>query len=399
MKTIKGGSVTTPAGFLASGIACGIKESGLPDLGLVLSERPATLAAVFTTNLVKAAPVLRGMRLARRGVCRAFIANSGCANACTGPGGLRDADLTADIVARPLGIGAEEVLTASTGKIGMHLDLAKIRRAIPRLVGSLSPDGGGRFAKAILTTDTVPKSVAVKIELSGGTILIGGCAKGAGMISPGMATLLAFLTTDASVKKSLLKHMLKDAAGNSFNRITIDGHMSTNDTAAMMANGASGVSVVSKRDAVIFEEALAFLCSTMAKKMVRYGEGATKLVEIEVTGARSDANAEDMARRIADSALVKCALHGADPNWGRIVSAAGYAGAKFKPENVKLKIGTILVFRNGVPAPFSHTKAVKYMRGDDIAIHLSVGKGKGKAIIHTCDLSKEYVSINAEYTT
>lgn len=396
---IREGSVTSPSGFLASDTSCGLKESGKPDLALLVSERPAALSAVFTTNRVKAAPVLRGMKLLARGSARAFLVNSGCANACTGDDGLRDADDTASAAAEALGVSSDDVFVASTGVIGEHLDTEKIRKGIPQLAKTLSVGGGEEFARAIMTTDTVPKTAAVNIELSGGTVSVGGCAKGAGMISPKMATMLAFFTTDAEVPADKLAGIFRTAVTLSFNRITVDGHMSTNDTAAIMANGASGVGLVTADDTEAFSEGLTLLCRHLAKEMVRDGEGATKLVEIEVMGAPSDDDAEKIARRIADSPLVKCAINGADPNWGRIVSAAGYSAVEFDPEDVTLDIGTVRVFENGVPAAFDRTEAADHLKGKEVRLVLTVGAGKGSACLWTCDLSAEYVEINAEYTT
>ncbi len=396
---VSDGSVTTPSGFLAAGIACGLKESGQPDLGLVVSEGPATIAAVFTEILVKAAPVLRGMKCVLRGKARAFLANSGCANACTGDAGLKDADDTATAAAAALDVPAEEVFVASTGKIGLRLDVEAMNKAVPDLVGALSADGGDDFARAIMTTDTVPKTAAVEVELSTGKVAIGGCAKGSGMIAPRMATMLAFLTTDVGVGADVLDRALRDAVEVSFNRITVDGHMSTNDTVVIMANGRSGAAVASDEDIEKFTEALTALCRHLAKSIVRDGEGATKLVEVGVVGAPSDADAERIARKIAESPLVKCAFFGADPNWGRIVSAAGYAGVDFRPEDVTLDIGEFRVFESGVPAGFDRDAAVEYMKGKDISVLLSVGRKAGSAVLWTCDLSYKYVEINAEYTT
>ncbi|MCK5558838.1 MAG: bifunctional glutamate N-acetyltransferase/amino-acid acetyltransferase ArgJ [Candidatus Hydrogenedentes bacterium] len=396
---IREGSVTSPSGFLAAGTSCGLKESGKLDLALLVSEKPAVLSAVFTINRVKAAPVLRGMKLLARGSARAFLVNSGCANACTGDDGLRDADDTAAAAAAALEVSSDDVFIASTGVIGETLDTEKIRKAVVGLAGSLSNEGGKKFARAIMTTDTVPKTAAVNIKLSGGTVSVGGCSKGAGMISPKMATMLAFFTTDAEVPADKLAEVFRAAVDLSFNRITIDGHMSTNDTAVIMANGASGIGLVTEDDAEAFSEGLTLLCRHLAREMVRDGEGATKLVEIEVTGAPSDDGAEDIARRIADSPLVKCAINGADPNWGRIVSAAGCAGVEFDPADVTLDIGAVRVFEKGVPSTFDRTQAADHMNGKEVCLVLSVGAGKGSACLWTCDLSAEYVEINAEYTT
>ncbi len=396
---IREGSVTSPAGFLAAGLSCGLKGSGGPDLGLLVSETSSPLAAVFTQNLVKAAPVLRGLKSLERGSVRAFFVNSGCANACTGDDGLRDADEMAAAAAEALGVSPDDVFVASTGRIGVRLETDKIKDAAARLAEAVSAEDGECFARAIMTTDTVPKTGAVDVELSGGTVSIGGCAKGSGMISPSMATMLAFLTTDAQIERDQLQEILNDAVAGSFNRITIDAHMSTNDTAALIANGASGIGLNSREDTDAFSEGLAALCLHLAKAMVRDGEGATKLVEVEVKGASDDGDAERIARAIADSPLVKCAVNGADPNWGRVVSAAGYAGVQFDSKDVSLDIGTIRVFENGMPAEFDRGSAVDYMRGDEIHLVLSVGSGHGNVSLWTCDLSKEYVEINADYTT
>ncbi len=393
------GTISSTEGILASGVHCGLKEKEL-DLGILYSEVGSSFAATFTTNKIKAAPVLRGIRqLQQVGTLRAVVANSGCANAFTGERGEADAEATAREAARRLDIRPEEVLVASTGEIGKFLDMEAVKKGIEEGVSNLSPTGGGDFAKAILTTDTTTKEVCMKIELTEGEITIAGCAKGAGMISPNMATMLAFVTTDLKISNEKLRPLLRRAVDATFNRITVDGHTSTNDTVLVMANGASGVSLYHPHDETLFADGLTMVCRQLARRIVEDGEGATKFVTVVVEGARTQQEASTIARAIANSPLVKCAIHGADPNWGRIVSAAGAAGPPLDLNRLFLKIGPHTVISEGRPVDFDRNAAKKYLEGKNIKITLRVGQTHTAAEIWTCDMSEEYVKINAEYTT
>ncbi|MGE5198438.1 MAG: bifunctional glutamate N-acetyltransferase/amino-acid acetyltransferase ArgJ, partial [Rhodospirillaceae bacterium] len=327
------GGVTAPAGFRAAGVACGIKKSGALDLALVVADGPATAAAVFTTNKAQAAPVLVSREhLARSGGrARAIVVNSGCANACTGPEGMAVARSSADFVASIAGCPADQVLVASTGVIGVQLDLDRLRKGAVEAAGALSRDAHGDAARAIMTTDKAPKSAALSVTGPAGTFRIGGMAKGAGMIEPHMATMLGFITTDAAVSAPVLQRALREAVDVTFNAITIDGDTSTNDTVFLMASGASGVEI-GEAAYPAFVAALREVCGALARAIVRGGEGATKLVAISASGAASAADAKRAAQTVANSLLVKTAIHGGDPNWGRLLAAAGRAGVAFDVE-------------------------------------------------------------------
>lgn len=387
------GSVTTPRGFVATGIACGIKPSGKPDLALVASETPAAVAAVFTTNRVKAAPVLLCRQRVAAGQARAVIANSGNANACTGVEGMRAAERMAAAAAGRLDVDAGEVLVLSTGVIGVPLPVEKIEAALPAL--ALSADGGAAAARAIMTTDTRPKTAAIQFEIDGAPVCIGGMAKGSGMIHPNMATMLAVLTTDALIAPETLQRHLTAATARSFNCIDVDGDTSTNDTVLLLANGASGVAVA---DAT-FAAALTEICIALARQVAADGEGATKALEVTVAGAATVADAQAAARAITRSSLVKAAMYGNDPNWGRIVCAAGYSGAAFDPQQAQLRLQGIPLFAAGTPLPFDAAAASAALYGPEVRIELDLGAGDASATAWGCDLSPEYVRINAEYTT
>jgi glutamate N-acetyltransferase/amino-acid N-acetyltransferase len=395
------GGVTAPAGFRAAGVACGIKQTGAPDLALLVADGPATAAAVFTTNKAQAAPVIVSREhLARGGgLARAIVVNSGCANACTGPEGLAVARSTADFVASIVGCRADQVLVASTGVIGVQLDLDKLRKGAVAAAAALSRQGDGDAARAIMTTDREPKSAAVSVATAAGTFRVGGMAKGAGMIEPHMATMLGFITTDAAVPAPLLQCALRDAVDVTFNAITIDGDTSTNDTVFLLAGGASGVEVT---DAGYpgFVAALRTVCGVLARAIVRGGEGATKLVSIAATGAASAADAGRAARTMANSLLVKTAIHGGDPNWGRLLAAAGRAGVAFDVDRAAVRVGPVVLFRDGVPFDERAPEAAAYLAGSDIEIEVDLGAGgPHSATVWTCDLSAEYVAINADYRT
>jgi glutamate N-acetyltransferase/amino-acid N-acetyltransferase len=395
------GGVTAPAGYRASGLHCGIKASGKPDLSLIVSDTPASAAGVFTVNLAKAAPVyLSQDHLASsNGVAHAIVTNSGCANACTGPQGTADAKEMAMRAATALGCAEHHVLVASTGVIGVNLKMDKIRAGIPEAVATLSADGGAAAARAIMTTDPFPKEYAVEVQTPSGSFKVGGMAKGSGMIEPRMATMLGYLTTDAAVEPSMLARALSEAARYTFNAITVDGEPSTNDCVFALANGASGVTIDERLYPALFEGFRA-VAHALALGIVRGGEGATKLISITVTGASSDSDAWMAARAIANSPLVKTAVHGGDPNWGRLIAAAGRSGAAFVLDGARVQIGSLVLFENGRPFDELAPNAAEYLTGKDIAIEVDLGAGGSHtATVWTCDLSAEYVKINAEYRT
>jgi glutamate N-acetyltransferase/amino-acid N-acetyltransferase len=394
---VPSGGVTSPGGFLAGAFSAGIKhaEKRRLDLGILFSEVPCTAAAVFTTNLVKAAPVVLDCQRLKTGRARAVVVNSGCANACTGDRGMADAVEMTELAARHTGLAAEEVLVASTGVIGVNLPMERIRKAMPRV--ALSVAGGHAIARAIMTTDTVPKEAAIKTE----DFTIGGMAKGSGMIHPGLATLLCFLTTDAAVDVDFLKQALREAADMSFNMVSVDGDSSPNDTVLIMANGRSGGNpiVPGSRRAGIFQQALNWLCIYLARAIARDGEGATRLIEVTVRGAASLVDARRAARTIVSSSLVRAAVHGCDPNWGRVLAAAGRSGAALDAGKIDLKIGGVPVYKAGAPVPFDRERVVRLLRDGEVLVDLNLDLGDAMATAWGCDLSAEYVRINAEYTT
>jgi glutamate N-acetyltransferase/amino-acid N-acetyltransferase len=368
---------------------------------LLTTDRPASAAAVFTTNKTVAAPVVlsRSNLDASGGKARAIVCNSGCANACTGDLGVTVARATVEFVAKQVGCLPEEVLVASTGVIGVGLDLGKVKAGVTKAFGLLAKNGHRDATLAIMTTDQFPKEAAVRVETAAGTFHIGGMAKGAGMIEPMMATMLGFLTCDAQVDPGLLKKALLSAVRDTFNAITIDGDGSTNDTVVALANGASGV-VINDALYPALEAGIRAVSQQLAMAIVRGGEGATKLVTVRVTGAHEWAHAEKAARTIANSLLVKTAIHGADPNWGRLVAAAGRAGVPFELSHASVKVGGIVLFDNGQPHDQNAAKAAAHLGGKDIDIELDLGTGgREHATIWTCDLSAEYVRINADYRT
>ena len=388
--------VTAARGFKAAGTACGLKKTGALDLALVVSDSDCTCAGVFTTNRVQAAPVLYDKQVLARNhrSIRAVVANSGCANACTGDAGLADTRETAEATARALGIHADQVLVLSTGVIGQRIDMPKIRAGIATVAQTLSYDGGAEASRAIMTTDTRPKNC--QLQTSGYSI--GGMAKGAGMIHPNMATMLSVITTDAKIAPDLLDQALRAAVNVSFNRISIDGDMSTNDTLLVLANGMSGFEV---RDSEIgeFTNALTRVATDLAKQLVRDGEGVTKFVEITITGARDESDAARVAKSIANSPLTKTALYGGDANWGRVVAAAGYSGVAVEPSKMKLWFGDVDVFANGMPTDFDEADSTRAIAGSVVSIRLDLGQGGASTVVWTCDLSHDYVTINGKYRT
>ena len=399
-KRIDGG-VTAPKGFRAAGLHCGIKINGKPDLSLIVSDAPASAAGVFTTNLAKAAPIYlcQDHLAASHGQSRAIITNSGCANACTGPQGESDAKEMAQLTAKALSCDVNHVLVASTGVIGVNLKMDKLRAGIPQAVAALDANGGAAAARAIMTTDPFPKECSVEVTTESGSFRVGGMAKGSGMIEPRMATMLGYLVTDAAVNPAMLSRALTEASRYTFNAITVDGEPSTNDCVFALANGASGVQINEKLYPALVEGFRA-VAQELALGIVRGGEGATKLIAITVAGADSDADAWMAARAIANSPLVKTAIHGGDPNWGRLVAAAGRSGAKFVLNGARVQIGSLVLFEKGRPFDELAPKAADYLTGKDLQIEVNLGTGgKHAATVWTCDLSAEYVKINAEYRT
>jgi glutamate N-acetyltransferase/amino-acid N-acetyltransferase len=398
----------SPAGFRASGVYAGIKSKHAPDVGLLLCQTPATAAAVFTTNRVFAAPVKVGREHIAGGKLRGVVVNSGNANACTGRRGEKDARTMCALAGKVAGCDPTEILPSSTGIIGHLLPMEKVSAGIRdagQYLGN-SLEHALLFADAILTTDTRRKAAAVQFKIGRQPVRLAGVCKGSGMIGPRMtikgpphATMLAYLTTDVQIAPAALRKLLQSATDRSFNAVTVDDHMSTNDTACLLASGASGVKVATAGELRAFESALDDVCQSLAYQIAADGEGATKVVKITVEGAASDSDAAAIARAIANSPLVKCAMHGNDPNWGRIVSAAGLAGVRFNPNLAALTLQGTVVFRNGQPVAFDAEKVSKALNVKEVIVRLSCRLGKSAATCWTCDLSKEYVTINADYHT
>jgi len=379
MKIIKGG-VTAPKGFLANGISAGIKRSGKLDLGIIVTDLPAVCAGVFTKNSIVAAPLVVSMEHIIKGTNHAVLVNSGNANCYTGKNGLKHAKDSTQLVAKLLGVAPRDVLVTSTGIIGKPLPYQKIVAAAPELLKGLSPKGGGKFARAIMTTDLKVKEIAVEFKINGKKVTIGGCAKGSGMIEPNMATMLGFLTTDAAISLKMLKLALSRATQRSFNSITVDGCMSTNDMVTLQASGSAGNKkiVAEGNDFNKFYQALELVCIDLAKKIVHDGEGSTKFLTIDVKGAANEIQARKIAKTIANSALVKTAAFGSNPNWGRVGAAVGSLGIRQINEyNMKITF-----------SPFDKK---------EIAITVRLSLGTARATVYTCDFSDEYVRINGEY--
>lgn len=405
------GGVTAPRGYQAAGIAAGLKPSGLPDLALILSDTEAIAAGVFTKTQVRAACVdYCRQRLQAKASARAILCNAGQANAATGDQGWQDALASAQWLGETLTISPDTILLASTGVIGQRIRMDALRQGLPKLVAQLSDEGGEAASKAIVTTDLVTKSIALETTIDNRPVRIGGMAKGSGMIHPNMATMLAFVTCDAAVSTSLWQQMLSRAAASSFNQITVDGDTSTNDALIALANGQSRTAAITEigTDAEKLEAMLTAVCQHLAKAIARDGEGATCLIEVQVSGAPDDEAARQVAKTIAGSSLVKSAIFGRDPNWGRIAAAAGRAGITFRQENLQVKLGDFMLMENGQPLPFDRTAASNYLKQaaagaylkeDTVLISVCLGNGSGSGIAWGCDLSYDYVRINAEYTT
>lgn len=405
------GGVTAPRGYRAAGITAGLKPSGLPDLALILSDVEAIAAGVFTTSQVCAAPVdYCRQRLHSKASASAILCNAGQANAATGVQGWADAIESAKLLGQALNISSESILLASTGVIGQRIRMDALRSGIPQLIAAASETGSDSAAQAIITTDLVTKSIALETTISDRPVRIGGICKGSGMIHPNMATMLAFVTCDAAVSTSLWQEMLSRVADRTFNQITVDGDTSTNDTLLALANGQSRTPAITQMgpEAEKLEEMLTAVCQHLAKAIARDGEGATCLIEVQVSGATDEKAARQVARTIAGSSLVKSAIFGRDPNWGRIAAAAGRAGVPFDQENLQIKLGDFLLMENGQPLPFDRAAASAYLKQaaagaylkqDTVLISVSIGNGSGSGKAWGCDLSYDYVKINAEYTT
>jgi len=396
------GGITAPLGFTAAGIHAGLKRKK-KDLALVVSRVPAVASAVYTRNLVQAAPlVVTRENLAREGKARAIVCNSGHANACTGQRGYEDARRMAQLVAQEVGCPPWQVVVASTGVIGVPLPMEKLEEGLRRAAALLSPEGGNEAAEAILTTDTVKKEAAATLFLGGKRITIGGMAKGSGMIHPNMATMLAFITTDARVPKELLDRIFKWAVDRTFNMVTVDGDTSTNDMAVILANGLAGNSSFTPKEEEEFSLALKWVCQKLCRMIARDGEGATRLITVEVKGAPGEREAQFIARAVVSSNLVKSAVFGADPNWGRILCAAGYSGVSFDPLKVDVYLGApgeplLAVALQGSYHPFDEDRARELLQREEVIICLDLNQGEGKATAWGCDLTYDYVKINASY--
>jgi len=395
--------ITVPEGFVAAGVACGIKTSGREDLAIIAAERDASVALMTTRNQVVGEPVKWCRKLLPRGcgTARGIVINAGCSNVCTGPAGFRDAETMAALTARRLGTVREKVLVASTGIIGHRLPMAKVRRGIAAAAEGLGRSGDAAVLRAIMTTDTRPKSAVVQVRLGGRKVTVAGIVKGSGMIAPSLATMIAVLTTDAPAAPAALRRLLRAAAGGSFNAVTVDSDTSTSDTVAMFASGAAGGPALRDGSGAWkrFAAAVGEVCGELARALAADGEGATRVVEVAVRGARSDAEAEIAAKSVANSPLFKCAVHGADPNWGRIVSALGKSAAKVDPQRLAVRIGGVTVFSAGRGRAFDPRDVSRRLAGPLVRVDCDLRLGRGRFTALTCDLSREYVAINADYHT
>ena len=401
IKVISGG-VTAPKGFMAGSAMAGIKTSGRYDVTIVYTPTPASMAAVFTTNVVKAAPVLlsKARLSANKGLGHGVVFSSGNANAGTGARGMADAGGMVQAAAEALGCADEAVLVASTGVIGVYMPMDKVIAGVKSAAAAMDADGGDKAARAIMTTDTIPKEIAVEIEAGGKTITIGGMAKGSGMIHPDMATLLAMVTTDCAIEPPTLREAIKEACDATFNMVTVDGDTSTNDSLFILANGLAGNPVIKSGadpDYAAFVEGLTYVCRHLARLIAKDGEGATRFIEIKVEGAKSHTDARLAAKAVAGSSLVKAAIYGKDANWGRILCAMGYSGADFDPDIVDLYIGDVQMMDNGAGLLFDEEKALAWLEKDEVHILAKLNQGDGQATAWGCDLTHEYVTINGSY--
>jgi len=395
--------ITQPSGFLAAGVKCGIKVSGREDLAVIAARGDASAAIVTTRNQVVGAPVIWCRKVLPRGYgkARAIVINSGCANTCNGPAGLRDAAAMAMWTAERLGAAPEGVLVASTGVIGHRLPMDKIRRGIDLAVSSLGTANDEATLAAIMTTDTRPKYAVTRARIGGKTVTVAGIIKGAGMIAPSMATMIGVLTTDAAVAPAALHKALVSAVNKTLNAVTIDSDTSTSDTIALLASGCAGNRRITTGGAAYakFQAALTDVCGRLARAVAADGEGATKLIEITVTGARNASDAEIAAKSVANSPLFKCAVHGGDPNWGRIAAALGKSSARIVPEKLSIRIGGVTVFARGRGLSFDLRKVEKHLAGKTVTVACHLGLGRGEYTAFTCDYSREYIDINADYHT
>lgn len=393
--------VTFAKGFTAAGVKAGIKKSGNLDVAVIYTKTQAVVAGTFTQNKVAAAPVYVSKEVVATGTAHAIVANAGCANACTGQQGLDDAHKMAQIAADELGVNADDVIVGSTGVIGVNLPMDKLEAGIKDAVANLSADGSDNAGRAIITTDTHSKSVTCEFELSGKTVRMGAIAKGSGMIRPNMATMLCYITTDIAIDQALLQKAVSDCVEKSFNMISVDGDMSTNDMVIVLANGEANNAKITEENAdyQIFFDKLMMLCTELAKQIAADGEGASKFLTINVKGAKSFADAKTVGMAIANSPLVKTAFFGEDPNWGRVICAVGYSGADMVPEKTVVKFGGITIFANGTGATYDEKALAHVMKEKDIVIDIELNMGQEDATVWSCDLSYEYVKINGEYHT
>jgi glutamate N-acetyltransferase/amino-acid N-acetyltransferase len=401
IELIQDGSLTSPKGFLAGGTYAGLKtqEDGTLDLGILVSEHTANVAATFSTNRVLSPSVTVSRERAGKGTARGVVVNSGCANCAVGSQGFKDAEEMASLAANLVGVDAEDVLVCSTGMIGVELPMALIRQNIGNV--NVNAQDGDKFARAIMTTDSRPKYLAVSVEIEGRKITLGGAAKGVGMIHPNMATMLAFVSTDAPVERGFLQSALSEAVNASFNMIDIDGDQSTNDTVLVFANGAAGGPTIvgGSSSAQAFQEALTYICTALAKELVRDGEGAKKLIEVIVDGAETLDDARKAAREIASSLLVKAMVHGNDPNWGRIMMALGKSGVDLEEPKIDIFINNIQIVHAGLAIPYHQDAVVSSMKDQDVRFRVSLHLGDACATGWGCDLTEEYVTFNSAYST
>ena len=397
---IQGGGVTTALGFKAGAVSAGLKmETGVLDMGLLVSDMRAAVAATFTTNSIESPSVTVSRRRLKKGYTRGVIANSGCANCAVGSQGLLDAEEMSSLAADSIGVESDELFVASTGMIGVELPMALIRQNMGNIV--LTESGGTDFSKSIMTTDSHNKEIAVSFTVDGKSARLGGAAKGVGMIHPNMATMLCFMTTDANVEPQFLQDSLSEAVGGSFNMIDVDGDQSTNDTVIILANGASGSSIIEKGTdaAMAFTEALRYVTTELAKELVRDGEGAQRLMEVMVEGALTSEEAKKAARSVVSSLLVKSMLHGQDPNWGRIMMAIGKAGVQLDENKLDIYVSDIHIVHQGVAIPYYKDAVVSAMGSEEVTFRVALNLGQASAVAWGCDLTEEYVIFNSAYST
>ncbi|MDD3504449.1 MAG: bifunctional glutamate N-acetyltransferase/amino-acid acetyltransferase ArgJ [Eubacteriales bacterium] len=403
MKIIDG-SITSPSGYRASGVACGLKKNGNRDLAMIVSTTEASAAGIFTKNVVKGHSLQRTMSVIRQGYAQAVIINSGNANACVGPQGLADADKMAHLLAKRVGCADSQIITGSTGVIGQPLNMEAVTNGIEIAWNKLSSEieAGHEAELAIMTTDLVPKEAAVELEINGQRAVVAGMAKGSGMIHPNMATMIGIITTDLKVDPKLLRALLKTAADRSFNRVSVDGDTSVCDMVIALANGASGIPEISSAEdelAALLLEAMETICVKLAKMIAADGEGATKLIEVNCRGARTAEDAHQVVLAVGKSPLVKTAMFGEDANWGRILTAAGYSGVDFDPDKCNIWLGDLMVCQNGCALPFDEDEASRILNHKEITINIELGEGEASDRLWTCDFSYDYVKINGSYRT